>query len=110
MTDKEKKPTAQEIQKATREIDSLLEKPEFFDLLSNMTEDHQLFGKASANPREFLKKKGLVVPSNIDLTFEKNVVALKIKVTITICVTFCIVIRGFLICRRACASGTVVIG
>ncbi|MGI9055680.1 MAG: hypothetical protein ACR2F2_07745 [Pyrinomonadaceae bacterium] len=110
MTEKEKKPTEQEIRKATKQLDSLLEKPEVFNILSEMADNDRSFGKARANPRKFLKEKGVNVPDNVEITLEQKALALKIRVTITICITFCIIIRGFVICRRTCVSGTVVLG
>ena len=110
MEEKEKKPTEQEIRKATHELDSLLANPEVLDLMSEMAEDRQLFGKVIGNPRDFLKKRGVNLPSNVEVTLQQKAVAVRIRVTVTICITFCIIIRGFMICRRTCISGTVVIG
>lgn len=109
MAEKEKKPTEQEIRKATHELDSLLTNPELTSLMSELSEDRQLFGKMLANPRDHLKKRGVKLPDDVEVTLQQKALAVRLKITITVCVTFCIVIRGFVICRRTCVSGTIVL-
>lgn len=110
MAEKEKKLTAKEIRKATQELDSLLEKPELFDILSEMTDDRKLFAKASSNPVEFLEKRGMKIPSELELTLEQKTLALRAKGTFTLCFIVCRRVRGYVICRSLCISITITIG
>lgn len=104
---KEKRPSEAEIQKATMEINRLIEKPELYDLLSEMTKDEKLRAKAKANPLKFLEQRGIEIPDKTDFSFEEKIVALRIKITITLCLRICRRVGNFIVCATICISGTV---
>jgi hypothetical protein len=104
---KSSKLSPQAMQRAQVQVNQLFEQPKVPETIEALARDNKLFLKAKANPRAFLEGRGIKLPSGADVDLEHTVVALKLRITVRICITVCVRVGNFILCTRVC--GTVVI-
>ena len=92
------RPTRQTITKAARQVNNFLAKEAALKALVELASDPQLRKKAKADPRGFLRMRGVTVPTSIKLT---------ITVTGTICIRACTRVGPVIVCGQICVTGTI---
>jgi hypothetical protein len=94
----------QDVQTANKELNAVLANDKVLSALEEVGDDEDALDKAKANPKAFLKKRGVEVPRNVKLEIMDGNHSMAKARGITICVRACVGGNGWAVCGEVCFS------
>ena len=85
------------VRKRLDQINTIILNPKLHEALNEAAKDRQLLRQAKANPRTFLRRQGVAVPTALQV---------KISGTIRVCVRICGRVGPVIICVEICGTIT----